>query len=72
MAWEVDLPAVTPGSTELAKELKRHGSALSATVYATMQACGVANDHLAGCHLRGQVERERIRAKTTMLARRAR
>jgi DNA-3-methyladenine glycosylase I len=70
----VDLPAVTPESTELAKELKRHGFRFlgPTTVYATMQACGVVNDHLAGCHVRGQVERERTREKTTILARRAR
>jgi hypothetical protein len=40
-------------------------------VYATMQACGVVNDHLAGCYVRGEVERERAGARATMLARRA-
>jgi len=29
------------------------------TVYAAMQACGVVNDHLAGCWVRADVERER-------------
>jgi DNA-3-methyladenine glycosylase I len=68
-----DLPAVTPESTALAKELKRRGFRFlgPTTVYATMQACGVVNDHLAGCHVRGEVERERGRAKATLLARRA-
>jgi DNA-3-methyladenine glycosylase I len=68
-----DLPAVTAESTALSKELKRRGFRFlgPTTVYATMQACGVVNDHLAGCHVRGQVERERTRAKTTILARRA-
>ena len=28
------------------------------TVYAAMQACGVVNDHLAGCWVRDEVERE--------------
>ena len=44
-------PAITPESTALAKELKRRGFRFvgPTTVYATMQACGVVNDHLAGC-----------------------
>jgi DNA-3-methyladenine glycosylase I len=66
-----DLPATTPESTALAKELKRRGFRFlgPTTVYATMQACGVVNDHLVGCHVRGEVERERARAKATTLAR---
>jgi DNA-3-methyladenine glycosylase I len=64
-----DLPAVTPESTALAKELKRRGFRFlgPTTVYATMEACGVVNDHLAGCFVRGEVERARTRAKATML-----
>jgi hypothetical protein len=27
-----------------------------------MQACGVVNDHVRGCHVRGEVERERTKA----------
>jgi DNA-3-methyladenine glycosylase I len=56
-----DIPAITPESTALAKELKRRGFRFlgPTTVYATMQACGVVNDHLAGCHVRGEVERAR-------------
>lgn len=67
-----DVPAVTPESTALAKELKRRGFRFlgPTTVYATMQACGVVNDHLAGCHVRGEIERERAGARATMLARR--
>ncbi len=36
-------------------ELRRHGFRFTGpvTVYATMQACGVVDDHLAGCFLRG-------------------
>jgi DNA-3-methyladenine glycosylase I len=69
-----DLPAITPESTALSKELKRRGFRFlgPTTVYATMQACGVVNDHLAGCHVRGEVERERARARATIVARRAR
>jgi DNA-3-methyladenine glycosylase I len=55
-----DLPAVTPASTELSKELKRKGFRFvgPTTVYATMQACGLVNDHIAGCHVRAEAGRE--------------
>jgi DNA-3-methyladenine glycosylase I len=56
-----DLPASTPESTALAKELKRRGFRFvgPTTAYALMQACGLVNDHVAGCFLRDEVERER-------------
>jgi DNA-3-methyladenine glycosylase I len=56
-----DLPALTPESTALSKELKRRGFRFvgPTTAYAAMQACGVVNDHLAGCWVRAEVERER-------------
>ncbi len=46
-----DVPASTPESTALARELKRRGFVLvgPTTAYATMQACGLVDDHLAGC-----------------------
>ena len=55
-----DLPATTPESTALAKELKKRGFRFvgPTTVYATMQACGVVNDHLSGCFVRAEVARE--------------
>jgi DNA-3-methyladenine glycosylase I len=55
------LPALTPESTALAKELKRRGFRFvgPTTAYATMQACGLVNDHVAGCWVRAEVERER-------------
>ena len=55
-----DLPSTTPESTALAKELKRRGFRFvgPTTVYATMQACGIVNDHLAGCYVRAEVARE--------------
>ncbi|HEY0540681.1 MAG TPA: DNA-3-methyladenine glycosylase I [Actinoallomurus sp.] len=50
-----DVPATTPGSQALAKELKgrdfRHVG--PTTVYALMQACGLVDDHLLECHRRG-------------------
>jgi len=46
-----DVPATTDESKALAKELKRHGFRFvgPTTAYATMQACGLVNDHLEGC-----------------------
>jgi DNA-3-methyladenine glycosylase I len=56
-----DVPASTPGSKALSKELKRRGFVFvgPTTAYALMQACGLVNDHLLGCGVRGEVERER-------------
>jgi DNA-3-methyladenine glycosylase I len=55
-----DLPPTTHESTALSKELKRAGFRFvgPTTVYATMQACGVVNDHLAACFVRAQVQRD--------------
>lgn len=49
-----DLPAWTSESRALASELKRWGFSFvgPTTVYATMQACGLVDDHLAGCFRR--------------------
>jgi DNA-3-methyladenine glycosylase I len=49
-----DVPATTPGSKALAKELKRHGFRFvgPTTAYALMQAIGLVNDHVAGCWVR--------------------
>ena len=51
-----DVPAVTPESTALARLLKKHGFAFvgPTTAYAAMQACGLVDDHLAGCLARGR------------------
>jgi DNA-3-methyladenine glycosylase I len=55
-----DVPATTPESTALARALKRYGFSFvgPTTAYAAMQACGLVNDHFAGCHARalGRVE----------------
>jgi DNA-3-methyladenine glycosylase I len=55
-----DLPPTTPESAALSKELRRAGFRFvgPTTVYATMQACGVVNDHLATCFVRAEVQRE--------------
>lgn len=49
-----DLPPVTPESKALSKELLRLGFRFvgPTTVYAAMEALGLVNDHLAGCHAR--------------------
>jgi DNA-3-methyladenine glycosylase I len=46
-----DVPAVTPASTAMAKELKRRGFRFvgPTTAYAMMQACGLVDDHIEGC-----------------------
>jgi DNA-3-methyladenine glycosylase I len=61
-----DMVSLSPESKELAKELKRRGFAFvgPTTVYSTMQAVGVVNDHLAGCFARADVEAARSRAFT--------
>ena len=48
-----DVPAVTAESTALARELKRRGFVFvgPTTAYAAMQATGLVDDHLAGCHV---------------------
>ena len=50
-----DVPAWTPGSAACARELRRLGFTFTGpvTVYAALQACGIDNDHLAGCFRRG-------------------
>jgi DNA-3-methyladenine glycosylase I len=56
-----DLPARTPESIALSRELKARGFRFvgPTTAYAAMQACGIVDDHLAGCWVRAEVERER-------------
>ncbi len=46
-----DIPASTPQSRALSRELKQHGFVFTGpvTAYATLQACGAVNDHLLGC-----------------------
>jgi DNA-3-methyladenine glycosylase I len=46
-----EVPAVTAESTALAKALKRHGFVFvgPTTAYASMQACGLVDDHVEGC-----------------------
>ena len=56
-----DLPATTPESVALSRELRRRGFRFvgPTTVYAAMQSLGVVDDHLVDCHVRAAVEAER-------------
>jgi DNA-3-methyladenine glycosylase I len=53
-----EMASLTDESKQLAKELKRRGFGFvgPTTVYATMQAVGIVNDHLAGCFVRKDVD----------------
>jgi DNA-3-methyladenine glycosylase I len=55
------VPATTPESTALAKELRRRGFRFvgPTTAYALMQAVGIVNDHIESCSVRAEVEAER-------------
>ena len=55
------IPATTPESTALSRDLKRRGWSFvgPTTAYAFMQATGMVNDHLPGCEFHTVVERER-------------
>jgi len=56
-----DLPASTPESKALSKELLRRGFRFvgPTTVYAAMQSLGIVNDHVAGCFARAECDAER-------------
>jgi DNA-3-methyladenine glycosylase I len=58
-----DWRSATPESTALSKRLKAAGFRFvgPTTVHATMQACGIVNDHLSGCIVRDDVEAARRR-----------
>ena len=56
-----DVPSTTPESVALAKALKACGFRFigPTTAYAAMQAVGVVDDHLDGCHARAACEAAR-------------
>ncbi len=60
-AGSESIPASTPESAALAKDLKRRGWSFvgPTTVYAFMQSMGLVNDHLEGCFARPGCEAER-------------
>jgi DNA-3-methyladenine glycosylase I len=55
----------TSESEALSKDLRRRGFRFvgPTTLYAHMQATGLVNDHVEGCHVRHEVEELRLRAK---------
>jgi DNA-3-methyladenine glycosylase I len=64
-AWQSmrELPASTPLSDALSKDLKRRGfNFVGSTIcYAFMQAVGLVNDHVVGCYRYGEVGDQAIR-----------
>jgi DNA-3-methyladenine glycosylase I len=56
-----DVPSTTTETVALARELKRRDFRFvgPTTLYALMQACGLVDDHFAGCPWRPAVERAR-------------
>ncbi len=54
-ATTAELRATSPESVALATTLKKAGFVFvgPTTMYAAMQACGLVDDHLAGCHRAG-------------------
>jgi DNA-3-methyladenine glycosylase I len=54
-ASTADIPSWTPASKNLSRELRLRGFSFTGpvTAYATMQACGIVDDHLLSCFRRG-------------------
>jgi DNA-3-methyladenine glycosylase I len=57
-----DIPTHVPEAVALAKALKKAGFRFvgPTTVYATMEACGLVNDHVALCPFRKRFERLQV------------
>lgn len=58
---ESGLPSTSPASVAMSRDLKRRGWRFvgPTTMYSLMQATGMVNDHLEGCFVRDECERER-------------
>lgn len=56
-----DVQAVTEDSKALSKDLKKRGFKFvgPTTMYALMQAMGMINDHIQGCHIHTEIEKTR-------------
>ncbi len=54
-ATAADVPAITPESTALSKALRKRGFGFvgPTTMHALMEATGLVDTHLVGCHRRG-------------------
>jgi DNA-3-methyladenine glycosylase I len=57
--------SVSAESVAMSKDLRKRGWAFvgPTTAYAAMEAMGLVNDHLDGCHVREEVERQRAAFK---------
>ena len=66
-AWKslAELPATTPESDAMSKELKRRGFKFvgSTICYAFMQAVGMVNDHVVGCFRYREISQGRARLR---------
>jgi DNA-3-methyladenine glycosylase I len=64
-----EIQAVSEVSTALSKDLKKRGWSFvgPTTVYAFMEAMGLVNDHLDGCHVRDECARARRHVISTAL-----
>jgi DNA-3-methyladenine glycosylase I len=53
-----ELPASTPVSDRMSKDMKRRGFRFVGTTicYSLMQACGLVNDHLLSCYRYGEIQ----------------
>jgi DNA-3-methyladenine glycosylase I len=62
------MPASTPASAALARELRRLGVRFigPTAAYALMQAAGLVNDHFPGCPVRAEVQREQETAAAAL------
>jgi len=62
-AAELAARTTSPEATALSKELRRRGFRFlgPTTTHAFMQAMGFVDDHIAGCHVRPEVEADRAR-----------
>lgn len=56
-----DIPAITPESTALSRELRRRGYRFvgPTTMYALMQSGGIVDDHVVGCWRAGAADQAR-------------
>lgn len=64
-----DVPASTPLSDRISKDMKKRGFRFvgSTIIYAHLQATGVVNDHLVGCHRHPDNAGTKVRKATARL-----
>jgi DNA-3-methyladenine glycosylase I len=64
-----EITPTTATSSAMSKDLKKRGWSFvgPTTIYAFMQAMGLVNDHLAGCHVREECADERRRTLAEIL-----